>query len=247
MLRRIKSAARMINWRTFSLKFGFCPLCACRRLLIRLDAHEIGIRCTHCQASAVTMSMVSVLRHKVPNLQSMSVYEISARGPLFRFLLKNAKQLTCSEYLDDVPPGQTKNGIQCQDVQKLTFPDCSFDVCTSTEVFEHVPDDARGFSEIHRVLKPGGVFVLTVPLSNIDTTIERARLLPDGKIEHRLPPEYHGDPIRSHKPILAFRNYGKDIVNRMIASGFENAEIVLPPDRIPWGYARPVIVARRSL
>jgi ubiquinone/menaquinone biosynthesis C-methylase UbiE len=32
-------------------------------------------------------------------------------------------------------------------VQRLSFADASFDLCTSTEVFEHVPDDRAGLRE----------------------------------------------------------------------------------------------------
>ena len=45
------------------------------------------------------------------------------------------------------------------------YGDASFDLCTSTEVFEHMPDDLNGFSEIRRVLRPGGRFVFTVLLT----------------------------------------------------------------------------------
>jgi len=64
--------------------------------------------------------------------------------------------LTLSEYLENVPPGECRGNFQCQDVQELTYPDNSFDVCTCTEVFEHVANDVKGFSEIYRVLKEGG-------------------------------------------------------------------------------------------
>jgi len=173
-----------------------------------------------------------------------SVYELSARGPLFRYLAENAGNLTCSEYFEDVPRGEFHNGVQCQDVQQLTFADESFDVCTSTEVFEHVPDDLRGFAEIRRVLKPNGVFVFTVPFINESNTIERAILEPNGKIKHLYAPEYHIDPLRQ-KPLLAFRDYGADIVNRLRKVGFADAKIVMPDGDIPWGYARRVVVAHR--
>jgi len=39
----------------------------------------------------------------------------------------------------------------------------SFDLVTAIDVLEHIPDDAAGLREIHRVLRPGGTVVLTVP------------------------------------------------------------------------------------
>jgi len=49
------------------------------------------------------------------------------------------------------------------DACALPFPDGSFDVVTALDVLEHLDDDARAMSEIHRVLAPGGVAVLSVP------------------------------------------------------------------------------------
>ncbi len=43
------------------------------------------------------------------------------------------------------------------------LPDESFDYVVSVEVIEHVEADDRFVSEISRVLKPGGIFLLTTP------------------------------------------------------------------------------------
>ena len=49
------------------------------------------------------------------------------------------------------------------DLSGLPFPDGSFDMVTSLDVIEHVPDDQRAIHELARVLAPGGVLVTTVP------------------------------------------------------------------------------------
>jgi ubiquinone/menaquinone biosynthesis C-methylase UbiE len=42
------------------------------------------------------------------------------------------------------------------DAMQLPFPDASFDVAVSTQVYEYVPDMALALRELHRVMKPGG-------------------------------------------------------------------------------------------
>lgn len=49
------------------------------------------------------------------------------------------------------------------DMTKSDLESESFDVTVSVEVIEHVEEDDKFVSEISRVLKPGGVFILTTP------------------------------------------------------------------------------------
>lgn len=46
---------------------------------------------------------------------------------------------------------------------QLPFEDARFDTVVSFEVLEHVPDSRRMLAELRRVLKPGGVLILTTP------------------------------------------------------------------------------------
>lgn len=131
----------------------------------------------------------------------------------------------------------------CQDVQNLSFGNDSFDLCTSTEVFEHVADNSLSFKNIHRVLKPHGKLIFTIPLSG-NETVQRARIQNDDELIYLLPPEYHGDPISDSREILAFRNYGNDILNILTSVGFGNSKIV-SPKLFCWGIKRDVIVAQK--
>jgi SAM-dependent methyltransferase len=238
-------AFKKIKLNELSIRSWYCPICLMHRYFIRLRHDEINIRCLSCRSSAVTLSIASVLEELNLNLKNIDIYELSSRGPLFKFLKKNNCKLTYSEYYMDTPLGEFKNGIQCQDVQHLTYKDKSFDLCTSTDVFEHVPNDLLGFRDILRVLKKNGVFVFTVPLHAATETVERAKILPNGDVKHILSPEYHGDPITESDSILAFRNYGQDIVQRLKSLGFSQAEIVQPRIFQAWGASRSVVIAHK--
>ena len=53
--------------------------------------------------------------------------------------------------------------ILYDDMTRSTLPDNSFDYVVAVEVLEHVKEDVLFIRQVHRVLKPGGVFVMTTP------------------------------------------------------------------------------------
>lgn len=240
---RLKSGFSLLRPRELAIRVGRCPYCG-PTLFVRLRREAIGVRCARCAASAIHLVIGWALRDHVPGLAAGDVCELSARGPLAEFLKRTAKSAALSEYFADAELGSYRNGVRCEDVQRLSYADASFDLITHTEVLEHVPDDARAFAEMHRVLRPGGTMLFTVPLYGGYPTIERARLR-DGVVEHLLEPAYHIDPLRG-EGILAFRDYGLDIVERLRAAGFAQASVVASKHRIPWLGDFPVILAKKA-
>ena len=242
----LKRAFKILKWREFRAAPGECAMCG-KTIFIKLRNNERhGIRCLRCGASVTSMAFANVFKKQVYEWMDKEIYELSSRGPFFRFLQKNTSHLTYSEYFDDISCGAYKGSVQCQDVQSLTYSDCSFDVCTCTEVFEHVPDDLKGFREIYRVLRPGGIFLFTVPLSNNENTLDRA-YIKDGKLVYLEEAQYHDDRIRGQGTILCYRNYGIDILNRLDQAGFRNNKILLEKTPALWGYDCKVIVAHKPI
>lgn len=241
-LRKFKIFFNMFEPMSSSLKIQRCPSCG-GHLMIRFARHPTAVRCLHCKASSITMALIEVLNSEIRDFKALSFYELSSRGEVVKHLSRAGVDLTVSEFFDDVPPGEWRDQIQCQDVQSLTYPSASFDVCTSTEVFEHVPEDMAGYREIRRVLKPGGLFVFTVPFFSGEKTVERARLT-NGGIEYLAPPVYHGDAIRGSNQVLVYRDYGEDILDRLKAAGFSKSKIVTSEVHRYLGYGSYVFIAR---
>jgi SAM-dependent methyltransferase len=102
------------------------------------------------------------------------------------------------------------------DFQQLHYADGFFDVVLASDVFEHVRKDEAGYREIHRVLKSGGMFILTVPYSHDrPDTIHRVDTSGDEDV-HLLEPEYHGGGGHT----LTYRNYGRDLLSLLHRCGF---------------------------
>jgi len=110
-------------------------------------------------------------------------------------------------------------------------------------VFEHVANDAKGFTEVRRVLRKGGIFLFTVPMTQAAETVERA-IVRNGSIEHLLPPTYHDDRLRGRGQVLVFRDYGLDITQRLERAGFDTVQINALFEEAFLGFGRKVIIAR---
>ncbi|MFV0307343.1 MAG: class I SAM-dependent methyltransferase [Desertimonas sp.] len=60
-------------------------------------------------------------------------------------------------------PATRVQGVLRGDATRLPFGDGSFDAVITSEVLEHIHADTAALAEMHRVLRPGGVFAATVP------------------------------------------------------------------------------------
>lgn len=130
---------------------------------------------------------------------------------------------TAFRYLNLIYEGVAEECLLA-DVASLPLRDESIDIVLSSDVFEHVRDDASGFSEIARALRPGGYFVLQVPAVG---ELEQTRVLVEARGDEDVflaPPEYHTEHT------LVYRYYGNDIVDRLRALGLS---ILLFRGRVP--------------
>ncbi len=60
-------------------------------------------------------------------------------------------------------PGQKVDIVDLNIKKELPYQDSTFDIVTATEVIEHLEDFRAILREMYRVLKPGGICVLSTP------------------------------------------------------------------------------------
>ena len=83
----------------------------------------------------------------------------SADGPSASWL-RDAVERTVA--LDIDPRGLGSDGV-CGSALDLPFADGTFEVVSAFDVMEHCEPEAQALSEVRRVLRPGGRFVMSVP------------------------------------------------------------------------------------
>lgn len=100
--------------------------------------------------------------------------------------------------------------LKACDLQDMPFDDASFDWVICNHVLEHIPDDRRAMREILRVLKPGGIALLQVPLA-----LQRSATDEDPSLS---------DPVARIQRFGQsdhIRLYGRDYYERLADEGFE--------------------------
>lgn len=85
----------------------------------------------------------------------------SADGPSVGWLDRYARRVP----LDIDPAGLDRGGV-CASALALPFADASLDVVTAFDVVEHFSDETTLLAELHRVLRPGGRLLVSVPAYN---------------------------------------------------------------------------------
>lgn len=176
-------------------RLGRCPVCARVVVFVALsewlrDAYQ----CMRCGSIPRQRALMEVLDEMAPEWRQLRIHESSPDGASSQRIAHDCKGYDASQYWPDVACGATRDGVRCEDVTRLTFEDASLDLFITQDVFEHVLDAGRGFAEIARVLRPGGLHVFTVPWYWWKPTLIRARVGKDG-LEYLEPPDYHSNPV----------------------------------------------------
>jgi SAM-dependent methyltransferase len=146
--------------------------------------------------------------------EAVTAFASRLRGLFPRFL--------GSEFTDDPVLRAQLYPIPFEDLLALSLPSDAFDLVSTNEVLEHVPDLDKALGEICRVLKPGGWHIGTCPFRFMDQEGQWKAKFENGRLIHLMEPEYHGNPM-SASGSLVFEIPGWDILQRCTRAGFSTA------------------------
>jgi SAM-dependent methyltransferase len=143
-------------------------------------------------------SLVTVLEHRREELEGRSVIHVSPEATTRAWFLQHREHLG-GEYrtLDPFDPSVDLH----EDLTALSLPSESCDYILCHRVLEHVLDDRAAMAEMHRILRPGGLLNVSVPMG---VQMERTN-------------EWL---IRDHSHDGHVRHYGRDFEQRLRDNGF---------------------------
>ena len=184
------------------------------------------LTCPGCRMNSRMRLIARLLQQYLQNKKNQRIYFMEQTTPIMTWVKKHLSDhhITGSEYLGPQYEGGTViDGIRHENIENLSFDDGQFDFIVSNDVFEHVPNPGKAFSECARVLKKNGIMLATIPFNlNAENSVTRARIN-NNRVEHLLPPEYHGNPI-SEEGSLVFTDFGWDMLENAKNAGFANID-----------------------
>ena len=200
----------------------WCNVCGSAGPFVDGEGGREGSVCPNCSAPARTRALLYVLGAWLgasgpvvewPAQKQVNAMEASGRGAYPMFLAAKLCDVNAGFESNDDRKHSPLAAVA--DLRCLAYRDGDLDLVLAADVFEHVPDDERGFREVWRVLNHGGALLFTVPYMPEQETLVRVSVV-DGKEQFLEPPEYHGGGGRG----LAYRTYGRDLPARLQAVGF---------------------------
>lgn len=136
--------------------------------------------CPNCDSRSRHRGL-SILLIKILNNNALSLLFFAPEKILKTILqekIKNIHIKTTDFYSTDVD-------YPDEDIQKLSFPNHSFDYVLCNHVIEHVPDDNSAFKEISRILKANGNAIITIPGDyHLNKTVEFKQTDSNGHFRH---------------------------------------------------------------
>jgi predicted SAM-dependent methyltransferase len=207
-----KTVLGRVNRRIYAGSRFACPLCrnGFRRMLPFGDPVRVNAMCPVCRsAERHRFLWLMMERRQLMPRAGDSVLHVAPEWVLHRKL----RSLAGIDYVSiDLDPARA---MLAMDLTATSFPDDHFNWIICVHVLEHIPEDEKAMREMFRILKPGGVLLVQVPMRDQPATYEDAAVTTP---EQRYEKFGQADHVRL---------YGLDIQKRLQGSGF-TVEVLEP-------------------
>lgn len=220
MMNRLTKWRRLAaSWLADRRQFRFaglprtCPICGYQGMFIQVGhPPRWAARCLNCGSRE---------RHRLLHLW---ITEGGGDRLAGRRILHFAPEKVVMRQMRNNPLYETadlmQRGVTHQvDITNVALPDAGYDVVMAHHVLEHIPDDRRAMGELFRLLKPGGIALLSVPINPTreETHENPAIVAPAARWAH----------FSAHDHV---RYYGLDFADRLRDAGFSVSIFRMGPD-----------------
>lgn len=195
------NAKRLRRLASLLRKERFCPFCGWRGFEFEpfgnAATHRQDAQCPICGSLERHRLAFVLLRNRI--IRGQRVLHVAPEMVVVPWLVSLSSQYVNIDLQD--------SAMMRMDLTDLEFSERSKTLVWCSHVLEHIQDDRKALSEIYRVLEPGGVLVLQVPIGG-DKTFEDSSVTSDVERLEKFLQQNH------------VRLYGRDVKQRIQGAGF---------------------------
>jgi SAM-dependent methyltransferase len=209
---------------------GRCPLCEKQTNFVAVRDAPLAeewyghwfrdeLRCTACGSLPRQRVIFAVVDMLYPNWRAAAIHESSpGPGGASQRFRSECRGYVATQYDAALGFGNThpNRRYRSENLEAQTFPDESFDLVITQDVFEHLFAPDRAIAEIARTLRRGGAHILTVPIINGRMSSARRARRDNRGITYLLEPQYHGNPMSAEGSLVTV-DWGYDIIDYLAA------------------------------
>lgn len=178
--------------------------------------------CPNCGCNSRERFLIQKIFDSFKTGQKVLMYEQS--GNVFQKVSREIPSVCGFEYPGDRYRGEKEvNGIRCENICDMNFPDEEFELLAASDVFVLTYDYEKAFAEAYRVLKPGGKLIFTVPFDgNSVETARRAEMTEQGLV-YTADEWSYGNTVEPELPRPVYQVFGWDMLDTLRKCGFQDA------------------------
>lgn len=109
--------------------------------------------------------LLSVLERNLSRKTDLDILDAGCGGGATMESLRSYGRVQGMEFAEEAVAYNLERGRQVVEgsIEEMPFGDAICDLALALDVIEHVPDDSQALAEMHRVLRPDGSLLVTVP------------------------------------------------------------------------------------